>query len=480
MEEFLQYILKSTIALSLFYLAYRLFLKNYTFFRLNRIVLVSILLVATVFPLIHLPQSLLPESSLKVTPTLLINQLSLEQAPSKADYTVASVSPTGEIRENTLLHALVIVYFAGLIVSILFFTANIVSLLKLIIMNKVYRRNGFKIVLVKDQIPAFSFGKLIFISRYDFQYNGTEIISHEQAHIQMNHYIDLWLIEIVKMIQWFNPFVYLLKRELKDIHEFQADRAAINKGLDVTKYQLLILKKSVGQKAFMLANHFNQSQTKKRIRMMNKVTNRKNMDWKAIAFFPVFMMLLILFGFSYRIDNVLDTSSLKSLTVNQPAKHWSIGDFLKPPKGEFYDMDLKKSLTILMNFRSDLMVNYKKPYLSFADVDKIEEYVKKYRDYESANDETKAYFQAILINEKTMMKGTAAIYVQRDKCGSDADYDKLLNIIGNSILKTRDKYSKSMFKADYATLTPEMQSTIDGLIPLNVYIVEDRYIMCSK
>lgn len=442
--------------------------------------LVSILLVATVFPLIHLPQSLLPESSLSVTPTLLINQLSLEQAPSEADYKVASASPTGEIHENTLLHALVIVYFTGLILSILFFTANIVSLLKLIIMNKVYKRNGFKIVLVRDQIPAFSFGKLIFISRYDFQYNGTVIITHEQAHVQMNHYIDLWLIEMVKMIQWFNPFVYLLKRELKDIHEFQADRATLNKGIDVTKYQLLILKKSVGQRAFMLANNFNQSQTKKRIRMMNKVTNQKNMDWKAIAFFPLFMMLLILFGFSYRTHNVLDTSSLKSLTVKQPLKHWSVGDFHKPKKGELNDKDFMKSLTILMNFRSQLMVNYKKPYHSFAEVNKIEEYVKKYRDYECADNETKNYFQTISINERTMMKGTAAIYIQRDKCGSDADYDKLLNIIGNSILKIRDKYSKSMFKAEYAKLTPEMQSTIDGIIPLNVYIEEEKQVGCSK
>ena len=145
MEEFFIYITKSAIALSFFCLAYKLLLKSHRFFGLNRAVLISILLVSVVFPLIHLPQSMLPESPLKINSTILVNHLSLEQAPLKVAQAVASTSPKIEIQVNTWLQVMGLAYFAGLIVSFFFFGSSIKRVIKLIIGNKVYRRDGFKI-----------------------------------------------------------------------------------------------------------------------------------------------------------------------------------------------------------------------------------------------------------------------------------------------------------------------------------------------
>ena len=112
--------------------------------------------------------------------------------------------------------------------------------------------------------------KFVVISEKDLKENGEEILTHEYAHIRKRHSIDLLIADICIFFQWFNPASWLLKQELQNIHEFEADESVIAQGIDAKKYQLLLIKKAVGTRLYSMANSFNHSSLKKRITMMLK------------------------------------------------------------------------------------------------------------------------------------------------------------------------------------------------------------------
>jgi hypothetical protein len=165
------------------------------------------------------------------------------------------------------------------------------------------------------EIPAFSFRRRILISRQDFNTNADAILTHELSHIRQGHFYDLMLMELVKIIYWFNPLIYRMGRDLKDIHEFQADESTINSGVDSAKYQLLIIQKCVGHQSFALVNSFNHCQIKKRITMMNKSKTSKAWCWKVATFLPLLALLLMAFG--KRSENEPDKRSLLEKVITQ-------------------------------------------------------------------------------------------------------------------------------------------------------------------
>ena len=156
--------------------------------------------------------------------------------------------------------------------------------------------DGYRLLIVDREVPSFAFGRSVIISRTDYDAHGSAILAHEQAHIHLNHFFDLMLLELIKTIHWFNPVVYALIGDLKEIHEFQADEHTLNKGIDATQYQKLIIQKGVGLQRFALANSFNHCQIKKRITMMNKSKNSKAWRWKVVTFLPLLALLLMAFG----------------------------------------------------------------------------------------------------------------------------------------------------------------------------------------
>jgi hypothetical protein len=125
------------------------------------------------------------------------------------------------------------------------------------------------------------------------------------------------LMELVKIIYWFNPLVYRMDRDLKEIHEFQADEQTLNSGIDATKYQLLIIQKCVGPQRFALANSFNNCQIKKRINMMNKSKTSKAWRWKVATFLPLLALLLMAFG--KRGENVPEKINLTEKIIAHPS-----------------------------------------------------------------------------------------------------------------------------------------------------------------
>ena len=145
--------------------------------------------------------------------------------------------------------------------------------------------DGIHLILMDQPVVPFSWMRTIVISRKDFEESGIEIMTHEMAHIKARHSIDLLISEICILFHWFNPSVWLLRQELQNIHEYEADESVLNQGVDAKRYQLLLIKKAVGAQRFTsMANSFNHSSLKKRIAMMLK---QKSSPWARLKYLYV-------------------------------------------------------------------------------------------------------------------------------------------------------------------------------------------------
>jgi len=276
-------------------------MRKLTFFQLNRVILLSIVMFSIVIPLVHLPQALQPAISFQLPP--IANQFDVDDTKLPAAVIATENEVVGQPVETTSLKfaiswpkLLQMTYLSGLFVA---FLASLIGFLHILILFRkvpVINNDGYWLHIAQDDIPAFSFGRYLFISKSDFDTNGETILTHEKAHIRHVHFYDLLFLEVVKIVYWFNPVIYYLIRDLKAVHEFQADDSTLNNGIDATKYQLLIIQKCVGHQKFALANSFNHCQIKNRIVMMNKQKSQKAWRWMAAAFIPMLALLLMAFG----------------------------------------------------------------------------------------------------------------------------------------------------------------------------------------
>ena len=297
------YALKSAIVLTLFYVCFALLLSRETFHRLNRAVLLTMLVASIILPAIHikikrpmptvqdrwqLEQWMVQEPQGTVT-----DSPALEE--QKAEMPIAvNVSDKPVLTTSQLL---CLVYLLGLAASVLWFLYNVWQTTRSL-------RGGLRVadgksntvIIKRGDFAPFSFWHYIVINNDDYEHNRQTILTHEQEHIRQWHSLDLLLWQSVATVQWFNPFIYLLGRDLRAVHEYQADKAVIQQGIDATQYQILLVTKAVGGRLQMFANTFSHSKLKNRIRMMK----RKNSNpWRMlrVAFvIPVLAMALIAFA----------------------------------------------------------------------------------------------------------------------------------------------------------------------------------------
>ncbi len=306
MNNFLVYLMNSSICLSILYLFFRALMRKETYFKLNRIVLLSIVLCSLIIPKLIMPQFVqqaiqqpidfeLPV--FKVENNLLQEITKTDETSQKVETTRSSYVPEKITQSHiSIQEILVCLYITGILITFLILVYGLILIFILYRNAKAIRMAGYQLLIAEKEIAAFSFGHLVFISQRDYEEHQQIILAHEREHIRFGHFYDLIFLEILKIIYWFNPFIYRLIRDLKDIHEFQADNHTLTTGIDATKYQLLIIQKSVGHQKFALANSFNHCQIKNRIVMMNKSKTGKAWRWKATAFLPLLALLLIFCG----------------------------------------------------------------------------------------------------------------------------------------------------------------------------------------
>ncbi|MBO5740637.1 MAG: M56 family metallopeptidase, partial [Bacteroidaceae bacterium] len=273
MGIFFVYILKSSVCLALFYLFYRLLLSKETFHRFNRVALLGVLVLSFLIPLVQVS---VHEPSGVEQPFLSLEEMLL----------MADLEPAGVVEEASVpfpWRALVLLVY---ILGIFFFLGrHLWSLGRMLRLLRTSRREklegGITLFVHRAKVAPFSWMKMMAVSEEDLEENRSAILTHERAHIANRHSWDLLLAEGCIFFQWFNPAAWLLKQELQNIHEFEADEWVIENGIDAKTYQLLIIKKAVGARLYSIANSFNHSSLKKRITMMIK---KKSNPWARLKY----------------------------------------------------------------------------------------------------------------------------------------------------------------------------------------------------
>jgi len=218
--------------------------------------------------------------------------LSIEQLLLMAELEATPVE-AGAVQETVAswIQVVLLVYLAGILFLACRSIYSLISLFRLIHSGKREKlEKGGTLVIHHQEIAPFSWMKYIVISQKDLEENGREILIHEMAHIHHRHSIDLLLADICIFFQWFNPGTWLLKQELQNIHEYEADETVINEGVNAKEYQLLLIKKAVGTRLYSMANSFNHSKLKKRITMMLK---EKSNPWARLKYLYVLPLAAI-------------------------------------------------------------------------------------------------------------------------------------------------------------------------------------------
>ena len=277
MGTFLVYILKSAVCLAMFYLFYRLLLSKETFHRFNRMALLGVMLLSCLLPLVKVTVEQASPVNAQV--------MSMEDLLLMYQWNSEAVVVEEGSRPFHWQEVLVLVYFAGLFFVIVRHLWSLGRMLYLIRHSRCERLdNDIRLVVHRRKLAPFSWMRYIVISETDLKESGHHILVHEMAHIHYRHSWDLLLVEACAWLQWFNPAIWLLKQELQNIHEYEADEEVLRQGINAKEYQMLLIKKAVGARLYSIANSFNHSSLKKRITMMIR---KKSNPWARVKYLYV-------------------------------------------------------------------------------------------------------------------------------------------------------------------------------------------------
>ena len=340
----LAYIIKSSLLLAVLYGGFALLLSRETFHRFNRIALLSVLVASMVLPLIRLtiqkPQFLCYEKPEAVQAE--------QQSDSKKDAVQADIQYAGKnggiaypYTQNGWItdpseqvmkafHPSLggdrggfspggavggCVYLLGFLASLAIFFVGLFRLFREI-RGGVHTKDelGNTIVIRGGNFAPFSFLHYIIINASDYEHLRRPILAHEQAHIRLGHTYDLLLLEAVKAVQWFNPFVYLLGRDLKAVHEYEADNAVLSYGIDAKTYQLLLVTKAVGSRLQTVCNNLSHHSLKKRINMMHTHKTNRWLMGKALIL-PALMALAVVVWAKPKVEEIIPSNETVSSIV---------------------------------------------------------------------------------------------------------------------------------------------------------------------
>jgi TonB family protein len=279
MENWITYIVECALCLALLYLPFWGLLKKETFFQYNRFVLLAITVLSFILPWISIP-----EITSQLAPSETIS-IQLEEI----NVMISGKALSENISWKTIL---AIIYLSGAVTCLLYKMIDLVRLVRFIPRGClwVHTENGNHIHCHAHDVVPFSWMNHIVISEKDYEENGHNILLHEQAHIACGHSWDVLWLSFVEVLQWFNPFVWMLSKEIQDIHEYEADLTVLRKGINARDYQLLIIQKVVGSGSYTFANNFNHSSLKKRITMMIK---EKSNPWARLKYLYILPILAI-------------------------------------------------------------------------------------------------------------------------------------------------------------------------------------------
>ena len=331
------YILKSALLLALMVSLFMLFMSKETFHRINRYTMLLLILLSLTIPFVNLGVDTPLTGAFtaiedgftekrhivrtEVSVPVVSEEIAVQESDSPVafvellpeaydlgelpliDFPVEEAAPEqvqkSEVKERVTIEkiplwiqAFAVIYVIGVLFLVIRLAVMYFQVVRIIMRSRVvdaslYGCNGIRLRVHNGSEKPFSWFRWVVVSEDDLEEGAHEILIHETAHARAGHSWDIILADAVIMMQWFNPLAWMMKGCLKDIHEFEADEAVINSGVNARQYQLLIIKKAVGARLYSIANSFNHSLTKKRITMMCKEKSKKWSRAKALYMLPV-------------------------------------------------------------------------------------------------------------------------------------------------------------------------------------------------
>ena len=287
MSPFMLYLIKSFLSMGIFYITWLLFFRKQTDFRFNRYYLILTTLLAAFVPLIHLPE-LLPAGFQNPIGQLSVVQIREVLIGNTGNHAAAGAG----LSLATVLWG---IYLLGMFVMTVRLLLSLQQLYRLVRKSETKTEAGIKYVFTSGNLPVFSFFHLIFVSKEMFENPRTAIIiEHEKIHVRHKHSLDILLLEILSVFQWFNPFVYLIKKAIKENHEFIADSGMSVSESSGNSYLNLLFREASSLEFSSITHNFSYSLLKKRMIMMKNQKSQKRMPVKLL--FTALAIALTLFA----------------------------------------------------------------------------------------------------------------------------------------------------------------------------------------
>jgi TonB family protein len=284
MLDFLTYDLKVAVLIAVFYMFYRLLLARETFHRVNRIVLLLTALASFVLPLCVITM----HRTVEMNASVLVEggMWHVERDMSDAEYSLSSL----------LLPLASILFIIGLVATFAHTLWSVFRILSLIKHSEQHPQDDGTILCVTGNadLAPFSWMHYIVMNRSDYETRDAAILAHERGHIRLHHSWDVLLVDVLTALQWFNPAIWMLRSDLRAIHEYEADGAVLSQGINARQYQYLLITKAGGIGGYSLANGITHSALKNRINMMLHTKSPRRSLLKLLALVPIVGVTLAL------------------------------------------------------------------------------------------------------------------------------------------------------------------------------------------
>jgi len=273
MTDFLIYDAKVAVLIALFYMFYRLMLSRETFHRVNRVVLLLTAVASFVLPLCVITMH--KTVTLEATPIVTVGDIQME--------TVAEAPSTPwQLPLSVLL-------IIGMVLTLFHTLSSVLKVWLLIRKSERHPLPDGTILCVTGnaEVSPFSWMHYIVMNRSDYEEHNAAILAHERGHIRLRHSWDLLLVDLLTALQWFNPAMWMLRQDLRAIHEYEADGAVLSQGINARQYQYLLITKAVSIGGYSIANGISHSTLKNRITMMLHKKSQRTSLLKLLALLPI-------------------------------------------------------------------------------------------------------------------------------------------------------------------------------------------------
>ena len=274
MIEFLTYDLKVAVLLAVFYMFYRLMLARETFHRVNRIILLLTAVASFVLPLCVI--------TIHETVTM---QRAAQVAVGSFQVDMMDEEPATPLWQIVLP----ILFIIGMMVTLVHTLSSLFRIIRIIRHSERYPQTDGTTICVTGNasLAPFSWMHYIVMNRSDYETSDAAILAHERGHIRLHHSWDLLLVDTLTALQWFNPAMWMLRSDLRAIHEYEADAAVLSQGINARQYQYLLITKAAGIGGYSLANGISHSTLKNRINMMLHTKSDRSRLLKLLALLPI-------------------------------------------------------------------------------------------------------------------------------------------------------------------------------------------------